>query len=51
MADTTTVASALENATRLLAAAEMETNLAIAEAITRIAECWTTIATLLRDLE
>ncbi len=39
---------AVEIAVRILHAAEQETNLAICEALTRIAETWVTLATLLR---
>lgn len=44
-----TTNEAVENAVRLLQAAEGETNLAIAESLTRIAECWVSCAHLLED--
>ncbi len=44
-----TASEALDNAVRLLEAAEGETNLAIAESITRIAEGWIAIATTLQE--
>jgi hypothetical protein len=42
-----TADEAISNAVRLLQAAEQETNLAIAESITRIAEGWIATAQLL----
>ena len=40
---------AIDNAVRLLQNAEVETNLAISESITRIAEAWLNLAAMLRE--
>ncbi len=47
--DELTWTDALKQAVRILGNAEVETNLAMSETITRIAEAWIAVAGLLRD--
>jgi len=44
-----TVETAVENAVRLLQQAEMQTDHAITDALTRLAEAWTALAAILLD--
>ena len=51
MPDALTATQAVANATRLLQAAEGETNLTLMDALIRAAEVWTQVAGLLQERE